>query len=205
MQFKEYLEEEKRLELELLESIYREDPNWIADESVMDIVKGAGRVIKGVAQTGAGFMSMGDEAIARAMGDGTKGRFKGGWDRLSKGIGNIGSGVKQVVVGDRGSTPVPARLTPVPAKSDSVSSNVADQKKVHKKVHKKPQIKLKVGKEERVESDLQSLINQYRSAKEGGERNRILAVIAMRHPKWYQEKLKDAKNRQFARSLATSG
>ena len=75
MEFREYLERETRLEFELFKSIHL-DQGRIADESVMDIVKGAGKVIKGVAQSGAGIMSMGDEAIARAMGDGTKGRFR---------------------------------------------------------------------------------------------------------------------------------
>jgi len=209
VQFREYLEEEKRLELEIFESIYQEDPGWIADESVMDILRGTGRAIKGVAQAGSGFMSMGDEAIAKAMGDGTKGRFKGGWDRFARGMGNIGSGVKQAVVGSPASAPATSKAsvaqnpeaskvasTPAPAVSKAPTPAPA--------VQKKRPLELKLAKQEKIESGLQSLINQYRAAQGGGERNRILAVIAMRYPKWYQEKLKDARNRQFARGLATS-
>lgn len=197
MQFREYLEEETRLEFELFESIHLEDQDWIADESVMDILRGTGRVIKGVAQTGSGIMSMGDEALARAVGDGTKGRFRGGWDRFARGVGNIGSGVKQAVVGEpRSPSPAqsslsqPSTAQSSPARPSSAASG-SDQKK--------GQLKFKVGKEEKIESDLQSLINQYRAAKNSGDRNRILAVISMRHPKWYQEKLSQARSRQAAR------
>lgn len=190
MQFREYLEEEKRLEFELFESIYLDDQGWIADESVMDILRGTGRVIKGVAQSGSGIMSMGDEAIARAMGDGTKGRFKGGWDRFAQGVGNIGSGVKRAVVGEPKASPSVEQL---PAKTVSPASSV------NPAVQKKQPLKFKVGKEEKIESELESLINQYRASKNSGDRNRILAVIAMRHPKWYQEKLSQAKRRQSAR------
>jgi hypothetical protein len=199
VQFKEYLEEQNRLELELFESIHQEDPSWI-DESVMDIVRGTGRVIKGVAQAGSGVMSMGDEALARAVGDGTKGRFKGGWSRFARGVGNIGSGVKQAVVG--GPSAVPASSpNPVAQASSSVSSDrkPAPVSSQADPAIKKSQLKFKVGKEEKVESNLQSLINQYKVAKSGGERNRILAVIAMRHPKWYQEKLSQARSRQTSR------
>jgi hypothetical protein len=194
VQFREYLEEETRLEFELFESIHLEDQDWIADESVMDILRGTGRVIKGVAQTGSGIMSMGDEALARAVGDGTKGRFKGGWDRFARGVGNIGSGVKQAVVGEpRGSSPVQSSPVQSSPSSPASASSASDQ------VQKKSQLKFKVGKEEKIESDLQSLINQYRAAKGSGDRNRILAVIAMRHPKWYQAKLSQARSRQSAR------
>jgi hypothetical protein len=206
VQFREYLEEEKRLELELLESIYQEDPGWIADESVMDILRGTGRVIKGVAQTGSGIMSMGDEALSRAVGDGTKGRFKGGWDRFARGVGNIGSGVKQAVVGDPASAPATSKspVTPTPAAPKAPSTPAPVSKTPVQAGQKKRPLELRVAKQEKVESGLESLINQYRAAQGGGERNRILAVIAMRYPKWYQEKLKDARNRQFARGLATS-
>jgi len=190
VEFREYLENETRLEFELFESIHLEDQGWIADESVMDIVKGTGRVIKGVAQSGAGLMSMGDEAIARAMGDGTRGRFKGGWDRFARGVGGIGSGVKQAVVGGPKASPSVEQLPAKAAVSPDSSVNPA--------VQKKQPLKFKVGKEEKIGSELESLINQYRAARNSGDRNRILAVIAMKHPKWYQEKLGQARKRQSA-------
>lgn len=213
MEFREYLEEQSRLELELFESIYQEDPGWI-DESVMDIVRGTGRVIKGVAQAGSGVMSMGDEALARAVGDGTKGRFKGGWSRFARGVGNIGSGVKQALVGPgavpasaspqkpdanaSASSPKPNANTPVAGQKPVANVPAAVSSQADPAVKKSP-LKFKVGKQERLESDLQSLISQYKVAKSGGERNRILAVIAMRHPKWYQEKLSQARSRQSSR------
>lgn len=187
MEFREYLEKETRLEFKLFESIHLEDQGWIADESVMDIVKGAGKVIKGAAQSGAGLMSMGDEAIARAMGDGTKGRFKGGWDGFSKGVGGIGSGVKQAMVG------APVKKTPV---SRSQSAPVNDVPDSSAPLKKKPLL-IKVAKDERVASGLQSLIDQYRASKSEGERNRLLAVMSMKYPKWYQPKLAQAKNREM--------
>ena len=185
MEFREYLERETRLEFELFKSIHL-DQGRIADESVMDIVKGAGKVIKGVAQSGAGIMSMGDEAIARAMGDGTKGRFRGGWDRFSRGVGGIGSGVKQAMVG------VPVKK-PVSRSQSAPVHDVPDSSAPSKK---KPLI-FKVGKDERVESGLQSLIDQYRASKSGGERNRLLAVMSMKYPHWYQPKLAQSKNREM--------
>jgi hypothetical protein len=219
VEFREHLENETRLEQELFEQIYQEDPDWIG-ESVLDILKGAGRVVKGAAQSGSGLLSMGDEAVARMVGDGTKGRFKGGWDRLSRGVGNIGSGVRQALVGEpRKPSPQPQpqaqavaqpapqqvqpQAAPQPAPQAQPVAQPAPQ--ASQQAQKKEPLKFKIKKDESLGSDLESLVNQYRAATSKGDRNRILATIALRHPKWYQEKLTQARNRQFARNLATSG
>ena len=69
------------------------------DETVLDILKGTGNLIKGTAQTGAGLLSVGDEALAKAMGQGTKGRMTGGFRQIGTGLGNIGYGTRQALIG----------------------------------------------------------------------------------------------------------
>lgn len=63
------------------------------DESILGIAKHGWGAIKGVGNAAAGAMTMGDEGIARAMGQGERGRFGAGWDQFRKGVG-------QVFVGD---------------------------------------------------------------------------------------------------------
>lgn len=204
MEFREYLENEQRLEFELFERIHLEDPEWIG-ESVLDIVKGGGRFIKGVAQSGAGLMDMGDEAIARAMGARSTGRFQSGWERLGRGVGNMGSGFRQAVVGNPPAVASPrvnppaSPVTPAAVQtSDSPSAPMpsAPMPSAPDSTGKKKPLRITVGKDEKVEPGLQSLIDQYRAAKSGSERNRILAVISMRYPQWYQPKLDQARRRE---------
>lgn len=208
MEFKQYLENELNAELDLFEQIYQEDPDWIG-ESLFDIARGAGNIVRGAAQSGAGLMSIGDEALAKMMGDGTKGRMKGGWSGLARGVGNMGKGVRQILVGSpqnqpqapqkpvQAPQPVPTRQAP---KQPQTSPSPSPQ--VQARPSGKQPLKIKVGKEERMKRDLEDLISQYRAASNKGDRTRILAVIAMRHPKWYHTKLNQAKNRQIARALA---
>ena len=210
MEFRDYLENEKRLEQELFEQIYQNDPDWIV-ESVLDILKGAGKVIKGTAQSGSGLLSMGDETIARMVGDGTKGRFKGGLDRIARGLGNIGSGVRQALVGEPNKPAQQAQIAPQQAPQAQAAPQTAPQPRQHvqpqaapQQPQKKEPLKFKIKRNERLKSDLEGLVKQYRSATSKGERNRILATIALKHPGWYQEKLKDARNRQFARNVAVN-
>jgi hypothetical protein len=205
VEFKQYLENENASELDLFEQIYQEDPDWIG-ESLFDIARGAGNFIKGAAQSGAGMMSIGDEALARMMGDGTKGRMKRGWDGLSTGVGNMGKGVRQALVGSPQNQPQASRKPvqtpqPVPAPRDPQPRPSTPAQPQARTSGKQP-LKIKVGKEEKIERDLENLIGQYRAANNKGDRARILAVIAMRHPKWYHTKLNQAKNRQIAKRFA---
>jgi hypothetical protein len=217
VEFREYLENELALELRLFEGIYQEDPDWMSrtDESLLDIAKGVGGVIKGAVQSGSGLMSMGDEALARAVGDPTKGRMKGGWNRFAKGIGNIGGGLRQAVVGSpsksqpKNTEAQPrsagsSRPQPQNAEAQPAPKQTATQPSEQVPPGKKEPLKFSIGKDEKIDSSLQGLVDQYQKAKSWGERNRILAVISMKHSAWYQEKLKQAKNRQFAKSLAVS-
>ena len=93
MTFKDYLlkeefDEQCRL-FELCDSI---DPDWMMDESVWDMARGAWNTGVGAAKSVAGALTMGDEALARSMGQGTKGRFKRGWEGFK-------GGLKQTFVG----------------------------------------------------------------------------------------------------------
>lgn len=47
--------------------------------------------------------------------------------------------------------------------------------------------------------DLERLISDFRAARDPGERNRILASIAMRHGRWYSDELAAARARMKAR------
>lgn len=69
MEFREFFREQERM-----------------DESLWGVAKGLGN-------TFAGAMTMGDEALAKLMGDGTRGRF-------ARGSGRFGRGIRQVFIGE---------------------------------------------------------------------------------------------------------
>lgn len=77
----------------------------------------------------------------------------------------------------------------IPAKPQS--QNVPAKSGVSPKVKEK--LVLKAGKG--MPKDLENLIADFRAAKNPGERNRILAVIAMRHGKWYSDEMAAARAR----------
>lgn len=76
MEFREFFEEQEKM-----------------DESLLGLAKGGLGIAKGLGNTFAGAMTMGDEALAKMMGQGTKGRF-------ARGSGRFGRGVRQIFVGD---------------------------------------------------------------------------------------------------------
>ena len=77
MNFREFLEEQENI-----------------DESLWDVAKGTWGVAKGVANAAAGAMTMGDEAIAKMVGDGAR------WPRMRRGREQFGRGMRQIFVGE---------------------------------------------------------------------------------------------------------
>lgn len=63
------------------------------DESLKGIATNALNVLVGAARTGAGAMTIGDEALAKLVGQGTKGR-------MTSGVNQFKRGLKQVFIGD---------------------------------------------------------------------------------------------------------
>jgi hypothetical protein len=192
VEFREYFEKEQKRELELLEIIIQSDSDWMRhDETLLDIVKGAGRVAKGAVQSGVGIMSMGDEALSRLVGDPTTGRMKSGWDRFARGAGNVAGGVKQALVGGSPS--------PEPRPQMQAARQAKQQPPPPAGPRKKKQIVIRLAKGESPPPGLESLVAQYKASKDPGERDRLLAVISMKYSKWIQPNLERARREEMAR------
>jgi hypothetical protein len=95
MEFREFLEKQE------------------CNESLKGVVKSGWNAIKGVAKAGSGLMTIGDEAIAKAVGQGTKGR-------MTRGLSQFKTGVRQLLVDDKPkikSEPTKSKPDPEPTKS----------------------------------------------------------------------------------------
>jgi hypothetical protein len=85
------------------------------DESIRGIAQSLWGITKGIANTFDGAMTIGDEFIAKAVGQGTKGRMTGGVKRL-------GRGLKQIVWADpNAKDPEPERRPAKPATQQPVA------------------------------------------------------------------------------------
>lgn len=168
MEFKEYLQESEYLAWE------RYDENRL-----LDILKGSYDIVKGAAQTGAGVMTVGDEALAKIVGDGQKGRMKRGFQGIKKGILGAGGGLKKIVVGGEKNKKTKKQLNPT-----------ATTKTVQKSTS----------------SPLwQKLVSQYATAKTQKEKREIQSKMAQVDPVVYQQTLKAAQPRKPRPSTDPSG
>lgn len=155
--------------------------------------------------------------------------FRKAGSNISSGVGRIARGAAQAVGALSGVSPVlrgaqmasePAKLSGVYAPAgkgrtwtqDLLGLNSWDNPEAEKKTpagsSSKPQKQSEPPKEKEklvlnlkrgVSKDLDDLADQYDAAKNPGERRRILAVIAMRHGKWYADEMAAARARAKAR------
>jgi hypothetical protein len=86
MKFKDWLKEE---EFNVFEEYLLNDSLKDIAKGVYAAGKGAFNVGKGVFKTASGISLIGDEAIAKMMGDGRKGRIKSGFGTLKSGLQDI--------------------------------------------------------------------------------------------------------------------
>lgn len=206
MEFKEYLlKEEFDEQCRLFEQCDAINHDWMMDESLWDIAKGGWNAAKGLARAGAGAMTLGDEAIAKSMGQGTKGRMGRGW-------GNLAGGIRQAFLGspnksrkeDDGSVVVGGeKFSPEEMKQwrDARSQLKRPERPAQPaQAPQSAQAQATPQQEPRKRSkeslEWEQLMNQYRASKDRGEKNRIQAVMAMKHPRRYKVALDRAREMQ---------
>jgi hypothetical protein len=171
MEFKQYLEESEYLIWEQCN-----------ENRLLDILKGSFDIVKGAAQTGAGIMTVGDEALAKMVGDGQKGRMRKGFQGITKGVGSAAGGVKKIVVGDKNIKPQAALVKQTtPAKQ---ATQVTSIKQAAPKSPKKPN------------PLWQKLVAQYAAAKTQEEKRKLQSQLAQADPAAYQQSLKAALPRK---------
>lgn len=193
--FNEWLKEKQ--EFELWE-------NAILDESFLDIIKGLANTGVGAFRTGSGFMTVGDEALAKLMGQGTKGRMKDGADEFKKGLRQMFIGlpkektkdpVKEPIQQIQVQIPDPVK-EPVPVKQTSTTEAQPKQKNISKQPEKQIE----------KEPDLwDMLIKKYKSAKTKQERRAIQIQLAKADPVKYQQALKRAEQLKLRSKAIESG
>jgi len=215
MEFKEYiLKQEFDEQCRLFEQCDAINHDWMMDESLWDMAKGAWNTAAGVARAGAGAMTIGDEAIAKAMGQGTKGRMGRGW-------GNLAGGVRQTFVGspnksrkeDDGSVVVggekfsPEEMQqwrdarsqlkrpeqqPAPTQQPKATPQVPQQPTQAQATAQQAAPR----KKSKESLEWEELVSQYRASKDRGEKNRIQATMAMSYPRRYKAALDRATEMQ---------
>lgn len=94
MEFREFFEEQEKM-----------------DESLLGLAKSGWGIAKGIGNTYAGAMTMGDEALAKMVGQGSKGRF-------GRGSGQFKRGIRQIFIGDPPKTE-PGQDAPPPAQQEN--------------------------------------------------------------------------------------
>lgn len=172
MQFKEFLLKSEAIE----------------NESLLDIAKGSWN-------TFAGGMTVGDELLAKMMGDGTKGRMSGGFKQLGKGL-------KQITVGDS------PKKEPEP-KTQTIQPQPTARK--IRKIRKQPQrtqtnpvpflkeLERIEKNKERIKQQPEAwvrLVQMYKVAKTAEERKEIRRKMQLVSPSLYQQAVEAGKNRR---------
>lgn len=178
LNFNEWLKEE---EFKLFEEIYTK-------ESVIDVLKGAVGAGRGLFKAGHGFMTMGDEALAKMVGDGTKGRLKKGWSDFS-------GGLKDMFVG---TSKQKQKLTIQPAD---------DAQHTQTKTVEKPTAATKTVEKPTPSETWEDVAKKYNSATSEKERRAIQVRLAQIDPVKYQKALERAyklKLRQHAMRKVTT-
>lgn len=102
MEFREFLEKQEKM-----------------DESLLGLAKGGLGIAKGLGNTFAGAMTMGDETLAKMMGQGTRGRF-------ARGSSRFGKGVQQIFVGDPPKTEPQQKAAEAPAQENQPQQKTAE-------------------------------------------------------------------------------
>lgn len=185
--FSEWLKEE---EFKLWEEIY--------NESLWDMLKGAGGAARGLLRAGHGFMTVGDEALAKMVGDGTKGRMTQGWK-------DLGGGLRDAVVGKPKKEP-----TQTPATAPESSFKTASNPEI--KIKSTTQTSSPATAQEKTSSPAgpaktswDDLVKKYNSTTSKEERRRIQVQLAQLDPIRYQQALENAYKLKLRKHAMRSG
>ena len=200
MRFKEFIFKE---ECDLFERCDQINNEWLYDESLFDILKGGYNVLKGSARAGAGAMTVGDEILSKMVGQGQQGRLSRGLSGIKTGGWEVLHGLRQAVVGS------PRNATVSDIRPDKKEILSTPEKRVEEPNIEKPKVSVErpverskvVEKPKKPSKDSlgwAELVDQYKSARDRGEKNRIQAVMAIRYPRRYKVALEKA--REMARS-----
>lgn len=195
--FNEWLKEKQ--EFELWE-------NAFLDESFLDIIKGLANTGVGAFRTGSGFMTVGDEALAKLMGQGTKGRMKDGADEFKKGLRQMFIGLPkekakalepikepiQQIASTPNPVEEPIKQTPTPEIQQKQKNSPTKQPQPEKQIEKEPDL-------------WDQLIKKYKAAKTKQERRAIQIQLAKADPVKYQQALKRAEQLKLRSKAIESG
>jgi hypothetical protein len=160
--------------MEFREFLRREESK---NESLLDLAKGGWN-------TFAGGMTVADELLAKAMGDGTRGRGRSG-------LRQLGRGLKQLTIGDS-PKPQARETSPQPTVQRSPQTSPAKEPNDPKPAP----LVFTVGKEKNLPSGLENLVARYRAAKTKPEREILLATMSMKYPRWYDGQIRKARAKQ---------
>jgi hypothetical protein len=158
-----------------------------------------------------------DEAIAKAMGQGTKGRMGRGWGNLASGMRQafIGSPNKSrkeddgsVVVGGEKFSPeemkqwrdarsqLKAPEQPAPAQQAQAPQPPQVPQAPQQPAQAQATAQQAPRKRSKESLEWEQLMNQYRASRDRGEKNQIQATMAMRYPRRYKVALDRAREMQ---------
>lgn len=176
MQFKEFLLKSEAIE----------------NESILSMAKGGWN-------TFAGGMTVADELLAKTMGDGTKGRMRGGFRQL-------GRGLRQITIGDPPKQQNPEIQTPQQpsVKRTQIPQKQAAAKQIHrpnaspvpflKELERSEKAKEKV--KQQPEAWIK-LVQMYKTAKTAEERKEIRRRMRLVSPSLYQQAVEAGKRRNI--------
>lgn len=184
LNFNDWLIEE---EFKLWEEVYTK-------ESILDILKGAYGTGKGLLRAGHGFMTVGDEALAKMVGDGTKGRMTQGWK-------DLGGGLKDVFIGG---SPKP-KHEPIVKTIEKPAQPVAakNPEPIVRKNEKQPTIQTTT--QDSTKETWEDLAKQYNAATSEKERRALQIRLAQTDPVKYQQALERAYKLKLRRHAMRSG
>lgn len=176
------------------------------DESLLGLAKSGWNIAKGVANTGGGLMTVGDEALAKLVGQGTKGR-------MGMGARQLGRGLSQLFVGNpdeiRSAPTQPAKPQPAGKSDPKPAHKPAPETKPAPPETKPPETKpapasaQKTGDEfgMPVASPRWKILRQkHREAKTIEEKKAIEMQMAMADPAMYAYSMRMARRRNNRRN-----
>lgn len=196
MEFKEFVEKE---ELELFHEAIQ------LDESLLNVAKGIAGTGMGLLKAGSGAMTIGDEALAKMVGSGTKGRMTRGWK-------NLGGGLRDAIIGKPSQKPqqqtapsVPQQQNTPPVPQQAVRQ--APQQKVQTRpANQWDKIKSQMDGGSKVKQPdyWVRLVDQYKSAGTRAERDEVARKMRLANPTLFMQAVRRAEAKRKKQAEADS-
>jgi hypothetical protein len=186
--FLEWLKEE---EFKLWEELHT--------ESLLDVLKGAGGAARGLLRSGKGFMTVGDESLAKMMGDGTKGR-------MTQGMKDLGGGLRDAIIGSNNKKNTTQSLRPGAVQTSATPKEVSSKIKIKSQTSQPATASKEVSPPAaQKQTSWDDLAKKYNSATSKEEKRRIQVQLAQSDPIKYQQALENAYKLKLRRHAMRSG